>query len=86
MSLETTTVSDLETAEEWAHGEAGGGPDFDVTALPGGTKSAIEAVLMVVDEPVTDMSLASALELPVEDVREHLHVDSDGRRRRRHGH
>ena len=45
---------------------------FDVGDLPGGPRGAIEAVLMVVDEPVTDAALASALELPVEEVREHL--------------
>jgi segregation and condensation protein B len=45
---------------------------FDVGEFPGGARSAIEAVLMVVDEPVTDVALASALELPVEDVRGHL--------------
>ncbi len=47
---------------------------FDLSAFPGGARSAIEAVLMVVDEPVTEMSLASALELPVEDVLGHLHA------------
>ncbi len=41
---------------------------FDVNDFPGGARSAIEAVLMVVDEPVTEASLASALELPVDDV------------------
>ncbi len=45
---------------------------FDVGELPGGARGAIEAILMVVDEPVTDHALSSALELPVEDVREHL--------------
>src|SRR5689334_12815845 len=45
---------------------------FDVGEFPGGARSAIEAVLMVVDEPVTDVTLASALELPVDDVRGHL--------------
>ena len=45
---------------------------FDVNDFPGGARSAIEAVLMVVDEPVTEMSLASALEQPVDDVRAHL--------------
>lgn len=41
----------------------------DVEALPGGARAAVEAVLMVVDEPVTEEALAAALELPVEDVR-----------------
>jgi segregation and condensation protein B len=47
---------------------------FDINDFAGGARSAIEAVLMVVDEPVTEMSLASALELPVEDVLAHLHA------------
>ncbi|MGB8382252.1 MAG: SMC-Scp complex subunit ScpB [Dermatophilaceae bacterium] len=41
---------------------------LDLDALPGGVPSAIEAVLMVVDEPVSEMALATALELPVEQV------------------
>ncbi len=41
---------------------------LDVEDLPGGIRSALEAVLMVVDEPVTSMALASALEKPVGDV------------------
>ncbi len=46
---------------------------FDINDFAGGARAAIEAVLMVVDEPVTEISLASALELPVEDVLRHLH-------------
>ena len=45
---------------------------FDINEFPGGARSALEAVLMVVDEPISEVSLASALELPVEDVRAHL--------------
>ncbi|KRE37050.1 segregation and condensation protein B [Janibacter sp. Soil728] len=45
---------------------------FDVGELPGGARAAIAAVLMIVEEPVTDHALASALELPVEEIREHL--------------
>jgi segregation and condensation protein B len=41
---------------------------FDVADFPGGIHGALEAVLMVVDEPVTSMALASALEQPVADV------------------
>jgi segregation and condensation protein B len=41
---------------------------FDVNDYPGGLRSAIEAVLMVVDEPVTELEIASALEIPVPDV------------------
>jgi segregation and condensation protein B len=47
---------------------------FDINDFAGGARGAIEAVLMVIDEPVTEMSLASALELPVEDVLGHLHA------------
>lgn len=45
---------------------------FDVGDLPGGAVGAIEAVLMVVEEPVTELALATALERPVEEVRGHL--------------
>jgi segregation and condensation protein B len=47
---------------------------FDINDFAGGARAAIEAVLMVIDEPVTELALASALELPVEDVLGHLHV------------
>ena len=54
---------------------------FDVEDFPGGAPGAIEAVLMVVDEPVTEVALASALELPVDAVAGHLQAlaaDYDG--------
>lgn len=41
---------------------------LDVHDLPGGARSAIEAVLMVVDEPVTEESLADALGLGTDEV------------------
>lgn len=41
---------------------------FDVADFPGGIHGALEAVLMVVDEPVSTSALASALEQPVPDV------------------
>lgn len=41
---------------------------FDINDFPGGARSAVEAVLMVVDEPVTEEALASALEMSLEDV------------------
>lgn len=49
-------------------GEAAGEPDasestLDIGALPGGARAALEAVLMVVDEPVSEADLASALDL-----------------------
>jgi segregation and condensation protein B len=46
--------------------------DFDVASFPGGAKSAIEAVLMVVVEPVSAISLASAIEITVDEVTAHL--------------
>ena len=49
-----------------------GPEEVDVEALPGGARSAIEAVLMVVEEPVTPEALASALRLSVEEILEHL--------------
>ncbi len=45
---------------------------FRVGDLPGGAPAALEAVLMVVDEPVSEVTLASALELPVDEVVAHL--------------
>lgn len=42
--------------------------EVDLDAMPGGAKAAIEAILMVVDEPVTAIALATALEVPVESV------------------
>jgi len=43
---------------------------LDLDAYPGGARGALEAVLMVVDEPVEEAALASALELTVERVGE----------------
>jgi segregation and condensation protein B len=51
---------------------------FDVGDFPGGLRSAVEAVLMVVDEPVTELALASALEVPVPDVEAALAELEDG--------
>jgi len=46
------------------------GPDLD--ALPGGARGALEAVLMVVEEPVPEPALAEALDLPPARVAELL--------------
>ena len=62
----------LEAADAAEEAEAPGQVAFDVEAFPGGARSAIEAVLMVVDEPVSEVALATALEVPVADVRAHL--------------
>ena len=45
---------------------------FDIDAFPGGVRSALEAVLMVVDEPVAEVELAAVLEQPVEHIHDHL--------------
>lgn len=54
-----TRTTPPETVEE--------GLDLDV--LPGGARAAVEGVLMVVDEPVSEVALAAALVLPRERVR-----------------
>lgn len=66
---EAVPPDDAGSAEET---EAAGQVAFDVEAFPGGARSAIEAVLMVVDEPVSEVALATALEVPLADVRAHL--------------
>lgn len=43
-------------------------PPLDPTTLPGGARAAVEAVLMVLDEPVAEEALATALDSTVEDV------------------
>jgi segregation and condensation protein B len=48
------------------------GPVVDVDDLPGGAAGALEAVLMVIDEPISDVSLAMALGLTRDRVRELL--------------
>jgi segregation and condensation protein B len=47
---------------------------LDIDAFPGGVGAALEAVLMVVEEPVEAITLATALELPVPTVERHLHA------------
>ena len=51
---------------------------FDVADFPGGIHAALEAVLMVVDEPVSVMALASAIEQPAADVEAALRELEDG--------
>lgn len=45
---------------------------FDVADLPGGAHAAVEAVLMVADEPVAPVQLATVLGLPTQEVEEVL--------------
>jgi segregation and condensation protein B len=60
-------------------------PDsVDLDALPGGARGALEAVLMVVEEPVEEVALAAALGRPIEQVATLLRelvdeYDADGR-------
>lgn len=59
-------------------------PVFDVDAVPGGLRAALEAVLMVVEEPVTAAALAAALERPeaeVEQALEAIAADDEESRR-----
>jgi segregation and condensation protein B len=48
------------------------GPVVDVDTLPGGAAGALESVLMVVDEPISDVALATALGLTRDRVRAEL--------------
>ena len=52
--------------EQAREGAGAGEPDF--ASLPGGAKAALEAVLMVIDQPATEEELAAGLELPVDAV------------------
>ncbi|MFP5335417.1 MAG: SMC-Scp complex subunit ScpB [Actinomycetes bacterium] len=54
--------------EQAARGEDPVEEGLDLDVVPGGARAALEAVLMVVDEPVPTLQLASALVLPVERV------------------
>lgn len=63
----------MTVAEQLASGDeqpVAEGLDLDV--LPGGVRAAVEAVLMVVDTPVDELTLASVLVLPMERVRQVL--------------
>jgi len=44
--------------------DADSDPAVVLDSLPGGARGALEAVLMVVEEPVTELALAEALDLP----------------------
>lgn len=47
-------------------------PAVDVAELPGGARAALEAVLMVADEPIAEDRLAAVLGLPSREVRDIL--------------
>lgn len=66
-------MSESEHAEPTADTTAGpGSAELDVHRMPGGLRAAVEAVLMVIDEPVADAVLAAALEVPTPTVSEVL--------------
>ncbi|MDO4254881.1 MAG: SMC-Scp complex subunit ScpB [Kocuria sp.] len=55
---------------------------LDVAELPGGLNAALEAILMVVDHPVSEYDLADGLEVAVAQIRTalvHLQADYDAR-------
>jgi segregation and condensation protein B len=58
------TEAEPNEAEANEAAQADEAPTLDLDALPSGARGALEAVLMVVEEPVTELALASALELP----------------------
>ena len=45
---------------------------LDVQRLPGGARGALEAVLMVTEEPIDEARFAAALGLPIDEVARHL--------------
>lgn len=71
---ETTPVEEPQVEEPSVEApeDEGGQLALDVDELPGGVRGAVEAVLMVVEEPVSEVALATALEVTVEAVREAL--------------
>ncbi|HZB65929.1 MAG TPA: SMC-Scp complex subunit ScpB [Ornithinibacter sp.] len=76
------------TAEEVPEEVTVAGEDqlaFDVADFPGGIPAALEAVLMVVDEPVSALSLAAALEQPLADVEAALTKLEEGYAAQRRG-
>ena len=56
------------TDDDLLRGSSERSVDLNVDALPSGARGALEAVLMVVEEPVDETSLASALAVPVDRV------------------
>lgn len=78
MEPETTPPGDTggagDTGAAGYAGDAGGAETtmLDVTDLPGGLRGALEAVLMVVDDPIGEVDLAAALQVPLDDVRNAL--------------
>ena len=73
-----------DAGNERTGGEAQEVAELAVDQLPGGLRAAVEAVLMVIDEPVTEPLVAAALEVSptaVRDVLEQLSADYDEQER-----
>jgi segregation and condensation protein B len=76
----TVATPAVEPVEPVEPDEPDAEPGLDLDALPSGAKGALEAVLMVVEEPVTELALAEALALPpqrVADLVRELAVEYD---------
>ncbi|MEJ5915696.1 SMC-Scp complex subunit ScpB [Pseudokineococcus sp. 1T1Z-3] len=63
-------VDESSEEQDEAESQAGSGarPEAGVETLPGGLRAAVEAVLMVVDEPVPETALATAAQVSVAEV------------------
>jgi segregation and condensation protein B len=69
MGLVTQSTDTLEAPPEPEAEQA----TLELDTMPSGARGAVEAVLMVVEEPVTEVALASALGLPLDRVSALLH-------------
>jgi segregation and condensation protein B len=79
--VNATTTAELASEPMTSPPPDGPAAELDLDLLPGGARGALEAVLMVAGDPVDEISLASALGLPVERVAEllaELVLDYDG--------
>lgn len=64
----TQSTDDRPEVADPAAGEPEGQQALDLDALPSGARGAVEAVLMVVEEPIDEVALASALGLTTDRV------------------
>lgn len=62
--MSTEPETDVETTVETE--------EIDLASMPGGARTAIEAVVMVVEEPVTEETIARTLEITPQEVTAHL--------------
>lgn len=71
--LDITLDTDVDDIEDDADLPSAPPPGLDVAAMPGGVHGAVEAILMVIEEPVTEAQLASALNVPVDVIQGVMH-------------